>query len=266
MNQLHTSSRLVLSLGLITMYLCAVAGSGEPPPVGLPIGFKEWQQTGQFPREIVLKKRDQGLQVALSTPGTRLPLFVVQTPANRDRRLLTLSDRDQVPLPSALYNRSGFTFDVGRGDIIPIYDELYCVSLGEPDNVVLSRVTDQVPAQFRPAGKARTISLAAVDDTLFWVQDAKFKDRHEFDLVSLEIDEKTSQAKITLTPRVSSEQGKGTSKATPMVLTVAKDELLSARGRAYKVLNVVPPQGIDGVGRLVGWIEISADPVEPTEK
>jgi len=31
------------------------------------------------------------------------------------------------------------------------------------------------------------------------------------------------------------------------------------------VLNIVPEQKIPEVGRLVGWIELSVDPVTPTE-
>lgn len=50
-----------------------------------------------------------------------------------------------------------------------------------------------------------------------------------------------------------------------MTLTVRKGDLLEARGRAYKVLNVVLPQEIPDVGRVVGWIELSGDPVQPAK-
>src|SRR5207302_418285 len=51
----------------------------------------------------------------------------------------------------------------------------------------------------------------------------------------------------------------------PLTFEVGRGDWITVRNRSHKVLNVVPPQDIDGVGHLVGWIELAPNPVEPPE-
>lgn len=116
----------------------------------------------------------------------------------------------------------------------------------------------------------RTISTVADSATLFWEQHPKLEIRQDYDGVVLKFDPAGNKAELHLNPtfmfspmnRRLTEQDKVPIRER-LTLEVKKGELLTAHGRSYKVLNVVPPQDIEGVGHLVGWIELAADPVEP---
>lgn len=101
--------------------------------------------------------------------------------------------------------------------------------------------------------------------SMFWERDPDELGSNEFDRVDVTVDD-NGIGTVKLSPHVNVSSGKGkpvTRKA--MSIRVEAGDVLTARGRSYKVLNVVPTREIKGVGRLVGWIEISADPVRATE-
>jgi hypothetical protein len=157
-------------------------------------------------------------------------------------------------------------FDIGHAEVIPIFDQLYVVSDVSPGGIELSLATDRVPQELRPGLQTRTICAVAVDPELFIEQHPVYPGREDFDEVKVEFEKATGKVIVNLEPRIGISNAPREARPPtlparpPLKLKVAKGEPLTARGRSYKVLNVVPPQDIEGVGHLVGWIELAADP------
>ncbi len=152
-----------------------------------------------------------------------------------------------------------YRLDAGK-QVLPLFNQLYVVDVHPRSAVTLTRITEKAPAALRPAKDSYIIVMCDEHAEWFWQRDPKDPETDWFDEVrSLEIDEKR-QATIELKPVVG-----GIFHPTPykpMKLTCRQGGLLTARGLSYKVLKVVAPGKLEGFGRLVGWIEISADPVK----
>jgi hypothetical protein len=132
--------------------------------------------------------------------------------------------------------------------------------------VELKRVTDELPQTLRPALNSRVFSLADVKPQLF-VEQHRVDNRGnktEYDVVDdLGFDEETGTVTLSLTPEVSDEDRFGPSTRKKLTLTVKQGELVDARGSAYRVVNIVPPQEFSGIGKIVGWVELA--PVDTSE-
>jgi hypothetical protein len=286
-------SRCVCSVAASALTLAlALVGRGIPPPEpSPPIGFEEWQRTGELPKKLFLPSTpDNGhLGVIVSTPDQAYrrrdrkadwgvsnlgdPSFpgfsVISSPDNPKRHWLTIGGGDKRPSNKSTYAEVGYSFDVAQNDVIPIYDQIYATKwLGS--GLQLTLVTDQVPAEFRPRLDTRTICSVAIDAFLFYKQHSIYKGRTDVDDVRIEFEKLTDKAILKLEPHVLYTGGVPPEGQVPtlparppLTVEVSKGGLLTARGRSYKVLNVVPPQDIEGVGHLVGWIEVAADPVVP---
>jgi hypothetical protein len=243
-----------------------------PPPVRLPVGHEEWEKTGQLPKSLHLHDDDGIHGAIISTPnvGELTGFSVGDTHDVRNRRDLRIGEGGWPPLEKSTYMPGGYVFNVGDGDVIPLHDQIYSVDVKNAGSksVILNRVTDRLPKENRPGLHTRTISTVARSAMLFWEQHPKFEKRQDYDTVKLEFDPTSGKAVLHLyptfmfTPPLTQEEK--VSNRERLQLEVRKGELLTARGRSYKVLNVVPPQDIKDVGHLVGWIELASDPVEPT--
>ena len=170
-------------------------------------------------------------------------------------------------MESSHYLPSGIEYEVAPRDVIPLFDQLYFVHIVGPESVNLKRVTENVPAEFRPQMDSRKISTADYIPSLFVRHDPIHKGRQFLDEVTLlNFDAKLGTVDVKLSPREIVRGIVPSSPAMPETHRVKKGELLTARGRSYKVLNVVPPQTITNVGKLVGWIELAADPEKEPAK
>lgn len=258
--------RACIAITLFTVLSPFEALRAVPPPHGRPVGDWPGRKPGEFLDRVVLTTEDNGLRVVLPTPGDGFPIFDVRADSsNRSCRnlRLTFGASSLPPLASSLHHH-GHYFNVTQRDVIPIYGHLYRIDCVNRDDIALTRVTNDVPPELQPATKSRTIVVGEKHATLF-SETYFLKRRWDLDYtVVLDIDPQKLRAKVTLEPQGKDPPGQAARQVVNV--TVRKGDLLSARGRAYRVLNVVPPQMIDGVGNLVGWIEISADPVDPTEE
>jgi hypothetical protein len=162
--------------------------------------------------------------------------------------------------------KQGTGLYVGQNQVIPLFDQVYAVDV-DAFGVVLTRVTDRIPEEIHPGLNTRTIATVAVGADLFREQHALFNNRQDYDEVNVEFNRSIGKAVVHLEPRMSFTppitKEEEIASRQPLQLEVKKGGLLTARGRSYKVLNVVPPQDIEGVGHLVGWIELAPDAVEP---
>lgn len=245
--------------------------AGKPRIEEDPLGLEEWTKSGEFAKEILVDNDKQGHKGVFPTPfGSRVG-FRLTSNKSPEPSLPCLEicavEEFKIPLVSSVCTGGrGHQFLVKQGDVIPIYGHLYAVK-GGARFVTLTRVTDQVPEKFRPSKNSRTIAITALNPSLFWELDSKSPDRKEFDTVRIsKITKDTCRAKIELIPGYASSRDFKPSERMRLTMEVGKDDVLTARGRSYRVLDVVPSKQIESVGRLVGWIELSADPVEPEKK
>jgi hypothetical protein len=257
----------------MAILMSSAAHGAPPPPPRITPDYEEFQKTGQLPRTVHLLNVDGIHGGAISTPEGIWPKYEVRIRRGTlNRRVLWIETDTRIPLSKSTHSEGGYTFDLGHNDVIPLYDQIYAVRVeGVDDNVVLSRVTDRVPKELHPGLHTRTISMADVSPDLFWEKPPKIKNRLDHDSVTLEFHPVNGHAVVGLAPMMAisgSVAGEGgyTTDRKVLQLEVKKGELLTARGRSYKVLNVVPPQDIEGIGHLVGWIELSADPVDLPQK
>jgi hypothetical protein len=288
-----SSSQLVRSNSAALALVVVVASNVRaipPPEPRPPVGYEEWRSTGRLPKHLFLpsgyehghqgvvvsspelahiRREPSGGGIAMRPGDLDFPWFNVKI--NRDvpsRRYLQVGDKNRESQTRSTYLPHGYTFDVRQQDMIPLYDQIYSVTI-DAFGVVLSLATDRVPIELRPSLNTRTISVAAVNAELFVQQHSTYENRTDLDKIAVEFEQGAGKAIVTLEPRVSY-SGKVPPEGRipdlparpPLKIEVAKGEFLTARGRSYKVLNVVPPQDIEGVGRLVGWIELAADPIE----
>jgi hypothetical protein len=160
----------------------------------------------------------------------------------------------------------GLAFLVSVGDIIPLFDQIYLIEDLGPEFVELKRVTDELPQALRPALNSRVFSTADADDPqLFTEYDVdNIEGKTEWDTVKiLGFDEETGTVTLSLTPEASDERRFGPSTRKKLTLTVKQGELVDARGSAYRVVNIVPPQEFSGIGKIVRWVELA--PVDTSE-
>jgi hypothetical protein len=172
---------------------------------------------------------------------------------------------------------------IASGDIVPIAGRLVKFERGEfpadypqasiPKNVMdrgllWTDVTDSVPAEVRP-GKGWPLVLATsnpekqsgqhrFDYKLFPDPNSnkgEFNKRPFYvkvmDITSQAKNGAKSQAEIELIARISPLQRK-----TVRTFSVQIGESIEHDGRAHRVLQIVPRQKIEGIGNLIGWIEV----------
>ncbi len=240
------------------------------PPSGHIEGYSEYRETGEYPQQLVLSGHN-GARVVIPTPSPnqelqfldRFPVFAVKSEKSDGitTAVLTIWWGGKVPFPSALHLSTGYRWRLRDGDLTPIFGHIYRSRVLPDNSVLLTRVTERVDKEFRPQPGTRLIAMNSLDTELFWENDPDRAPSTEFDLLEIDING-NEVATIELKPRSrSSRPPLKVPTRKPMTISVVAGELLSARGRSYKVLNVVKPQDIKGLGRLVGWIEISANPV-----
>jgi hypothetical protein len=264
----HGIHYLWFAIGALAISTACSALAEPPIPPGLPIGHEEWTKTGQLPKSLFLQDYRGDWGAVMSTPdaGGWAGFSVWDMPKDPSRRELRIGEGDRQPLEKSTYMPGGYVFDVGDRDVIPLYDQVYSVNVKDAASkeVLLTRVTDRISKELRPGLHTRTISRAAVWASLFWEQHPKFEKRQDYDTVKLEFDPASKNAVLRLYPTFMFTPPLTEEEKTPnrerLQLEVKKGRFLTARGRSYKVLNVVPPQDIVGVGHLVGWIELAADP------
>lgn len=235
------------------------------PPTREIVGYSELIETGEYPQTISLSGMT-GAQVAIPTPNNSFPGFGVQFDKSRDPKtvVLTLQFRQRFPSTSSLYAPGGYQWRLRDGDLTPIFGHIYRSLVSPGGQLTLTRVTEKIDERLRPQPGTRSIAMNSVNTKMFWENVPQDSRTDEFDWVKINIDAK-DVATIELSPAIST-SGAGTASSRKQVTTTAvAGDLLSARGRSYKVLNVVKPQDIKGLGRLVGWIEISADPVPESD-
>ncbi len=251
---------------LRTIMLCGVivaAGAelmSAPVPERRIVGHSEYERTGKYPTRLVLSG-NTGARVAIPTPDKSFPVFQVESEASAGPPIavLTLWYGENCPASSSIYEPTGYQWRLRDGDVIPILGHVYLARVSRDNSITLTRVTEKLDEKLRPKTETRLIAMNSVHARMFWEKKSGSPFPYEYDWI--EVDVKGSDvATVELKPgRASIPIQTPTRK--PMTLTVAKGDLLTARGRSYKVLNVVKPQDIPAVGRLVGWIEISAEPV-----
>jgi hypothetical protein len=232
-----------------------------------PVGIEEWSNTRRTPSVLYLKRADNGRKAVISdTLQQGWPSFDISDAYSGESAgkglNLALNHRETYAVESALFTNQMIVFELRGGDIFPAFGELFQSQVyKDSGGIVLERVTDKIPKPLRPAGTSRTISLADYKPSLFWERYPQYRDYMEFDIVELTVNRETSKANLALKPHglVSGPDALRRLQRKLEVVEVAKGELLQARGRSYKVLNVVPPQVVDGVGVLVGWIELAPD-------
>ncbi len=249
---------LLNGLALCIVFVPGMAVAA-PPPSTLPVGIREWSRTGKVADELYLKADDHGRRVAMSSPTGGYPRFTVKRQSATQSQLTFHLEKSPL-CSSSLHAPEGFGFLVKRGDVIPLFGELYAIDFRDPEALILRRVTEKVDAALCPSLDSRVISLSAIRPTLFHEEDVNLSVTH-FDWVSLAKIESSDVAVVELKPGYAGSKI-AKSPCSPARLKAKNGELLSApgRGHAYNVLNIVPRQEIKGVGELVGWIELSSQP------
>lgn len=260
-----------------------------------PVGFEEWSKTGTFlgSLDIPLGKtfdahgQVYGIEAVLSGWGGNISWLT----AKRSKQKLpngalgfeiTVSYKKPVgksaeaPPPWARTTQSSawqFTEiywhrNLAQSDIIPIFGQLYKISTVS-NNVRLTNVTSQVPAEFRPRSKvSRTIETTERYKELFceFDKDNSLESRIYDEVRGLQFDAKNKSCEFTLIPYFQKNRT-AVPKRKPLKVVAKQGELLCTRNKCYRVLKVVPPQTIEGIGKLVGWIELESEPVtkKPTD-
>ncbi len=171
---------------------------------------------------------------------------------------------------------------VASGDIVPIAGRLVKFERGEfppdypqastPKNVIdrglrWTDVTDSVPAEVRP-GQGSPLVLATSDPE---------KQSGDYRSYELFPDPDHRKAAINKTPfhvrvaAIAAKPGNGEKPradieiiarmsllepTTVRKLSVQVGERIEHEGRAHRVLKIVPPQKIKGIGNLIGWVEV----------
>lgn len=263
---LQKLTRQLLACGVILAMSPGILRAA--PPSDHVEGYSEFRETGEYPRTLSLSGNN-GARVVIPTPMSNqaphwpffYPTFAVSSEKTGEltTAVLTLGGNGRHPFSSSLYAPAGYQWRLRDGDLTPIYGHIYRSQVSPNHTVTLTRVTEHIGNELRPQSATRVIAMNSVEPTLFWERDPDDSQSAEFDWIEIEIDAK-EVATVELKPGRSSTVIKAPDRKA-MTLTVAAGDSLSARGRSYKVLNVVKPQDIPRVGRLVGWIEISADPV-----
>lgn len=256
--QAHSFVLLIALLVSVESHLTAAISLAAPPELKHPIGYLEYMETGKYPSEIWLI--DGSGRVMLPNPDDRIPSYQVIDTKDPDKRPpgLILAAGAYL-LDNSLHPGSyRFRLDKSQRKIIPFMGQLYHVWYPGKDRVLLNRVTVDVPEKLQPAKKSRTIATTEVLPKLFWEQGPRRAGQKFFDFVT-EFKIEDGRASFRLVPGATI--GKpAESKRKPLEISVKKGDLLTARGRSYRVLNVVEPQRTPA-GDLVGWLEISAEPV-----
>lgn len=248
------------SVGLTLTILASIVYGVEPPLPEDPFGWDEWKASGKYPDEFPVGGR-VSREVIFPTFKGHTASFQGQGYEHDIR--VNVWCKDRFPIESLLHESTEFqSFECAYGDVIPLFGHLYLIG------GVIKRVTDQVPQELRPAGISRFITLGGYQKKLFWTKGTQ-PGSFEFDRVYLlEIAEDPPTAKVELVPWAEKREWptpKRSEDRKPLAGELRRGDLFATRGRAYRVLNVVPPTTL-AVGRLVGWIELSADPVTPTEQ
>jgi hypothetical protein len=259
-----------LALGFIVIDLGFYPNScrsfGAEPPNPIPIGQDVWDATGNLPDEVSLSADENGREVIVSAPSGHPVRFSIRpSAADKRRQELWLHFGDRLPIENSQYSRAGFGFDVGTGDIIPVYNDLYAVTV-IADTVHLTRVTDKVSDEDRPSGKGRAVSLVDVWPRIFYEKTGKSRDEREFDRINISLDPKGGIANVQLQPALSTRRSTATASRKPAQLDLKVGDSVCRGGRCYRVNAIVPEKEIAGIGRLVGWVEFSRLPIEPTVK
>jgi hypothetical protein len=230
--------------------------------------LREWQKRGSVPEDQLRLEKwmwDEyaAYHIPVLTPDDELPSVSQFDYSEREggprlRFHLNYRCSDNV--------NSRIGFMVSASEIIPLFDQIYLVEDLGPEFVQLKRVTDELPQTLRPDLNSRVFSLADADDPqLFTEYDVdNIEGKTEWDTVKiLGFDEETGTVTLSLTPEASDERRFGPSTRKKLTLTVKQGELVEARGSAYRVVNIVPPQEFSGIGKIVGWVELA--PVDTSE-
>lgn len=139
---------------------------------------------------------------------------------------------------------------VRPGEVVPYHDQLYLITF---DNIslVIKRVTESVPAHYRPSPQHLVISRSEspeIREQLF-LQGRDFWADYERVRI-IHIAEDASHAEYEGKPYYGSTQGALGDK------TIEHDEVVHQWANSTtKVARIVPPVEIEGVGRLRGWVE-----------
>lgn len=255
---------LVTCAGAIVMMGHGNPADATPPNIAIPYGLEEWiASKGAAPATLELGREINSRQVVIKWFGRGFPTFI------------GVGKRDGIKNPyfhfdftrsfrkdSALYGTDVFGYEAEVGVIVPLFAELYRVDDAGKTYVRMTNVTSKCPAAVVPEGTARVIMKNSLESPLF-IDMGPYEDPIEFDHVKVErFDTETKSVTLSLQPQSSSRKPFVT-KRMPEQLVVKEGEVLHAphRSRAYKLQKIVPDQDIPNVGRLVGWIEIGAEPV-----
>lgn len=164
------------------------------------------------------------------------------------------------------------------GDIIPLYGELYFVpTIGGALN--LQRVSDMFPEEMLPLPDSLIVMPKSVVTRLFWNEEFQFDGLIRLDsFLTPNTAELEPVAIVRVNPPavradliLPDGRALGRYMRPWYSLTVRTGDYIATEFQAYRVRNVVPPQGEtkmpDGRrGRVVGWVEIDPEPLPPPEE
>ncbi|MHC2069001.1 hypothetical protein ACYFX5_16145 [Bremerella sp. T1] len=139
---------------------------------------------------------------------------------------------------------------VRPGDIVPFYAQLYHVHFDEK-RLQLRDVTQDVPAEFHPNTSTLVISRSEekmIRERLFNLQSDRWADYERVRVTKIAAD--GSEASYVGKPYHGSDQGaQGDEVIRPNEIVHRRSNVVS------KVARIVPPQTIEDVGNLRGWVE-----------
>ncbi len=253
----------LVAISFFTLFLQCTRGAPPGPPREI-VGAEEWEKTGKYLDSYWLGVGDKTGWVYVFPCWKRNKVkFRVRKDYEIENVLRFEIYHSYAGLGMGTSLRSHFPMllKVRDGDVFPLFQHVYRIDYNRVAK--LTRVTDQIPEEFRPANMSRTFSTVEIGPTVFSEGTRQFQEYDMVKLLSFNGGMKPV-AKFELVPYVV--RSTDPAKRKRLSFAASKGDIISTRGHEYEVLNVVPTQTIKGVGRLVGWIELSGDPVDKEKK